>query len=277
MSVVSLTLFGSAFAQETKESAKPNPSRMDVVAKPDEGSAEAAANELLGLRGYCPAAYLLHGKAMKGNPEFKVKYQATTYYLSSADAKRQFEDDPTKFLPQFGGLCTTALGGSYGNRIESDPEVFDVQEGKVYLFSSERAKRAYDQLPRRFILGGERVFAEPALDGLCPVALQAQRQLVRGNKDLTVIYKGWVYRLSSGEAKLLFEQDPEKYLPQYGGLCTEGMSRGKSFKGDLNTFSVRDGRTFLFFDDMAYMKFIASPEPMIKAADEHWKDLSRQR
>ena len=267
----------SVWAQETKDEAKPAPTPTVTETKPADADSAATATEEPGLRGYCPAAYLLLGKPMKGSAEFKVRYQATMYYLSSAEAKQKFEDDPTKYLPQFGGLCTTALGGSYGNRLESDPEVFDVRDGKVYLFSSERAKRAYDKLPRRFILGGERVFSEPALEGLCPVAFQTQRRPVRGNKDLTVIYKGWLYRLSSGEAKLQFERNPELYLPQYDAHCAEGVSRGKLFKGDLTKFVVRGDRTFLFFDDEARTKFMASPEAVIKAADEYWKVLADQQ
>ncbi len=229
------------------------------------------------LRGYCPAAYILHGKAMKGDAKFQVRYQASTYYLSSEEAKSKFEDGPEKFLPQFGGLCTTALGGSYGNRIESDPEVFDVRDGKVFLFSSERAKRAYDKLPPRFILGGERVFAELALQGICPVALQTQSHTVRGNKSLIVVYKGWQYSLSDGEAKLQFERDPEKFLPQYRGLCAEGMTRGKEYAGELTSFFVKGGRTFLFFDGKARTKFVAYADEAIKAADKHWKVIADRK
>ena len=79
------------------------------------------------LKGFCPAAYLLHGKAMRGDPKYSVTYHGRLYYLSSDEAKKKFQEDPEKYLPQLGGLCTTALGGSYGNRLDGDPEVFDVR------------------------------------------------------------------------------------------------------------------------------------------------------
>jgi YHS domain-containing protein len=59
------------------------------------------------LNGYCPASYLLTGKAVKGSPEFKVTHKDKVYYAASAEAKKALESEPDRYLPQFGGLCTT--------------------------------------------------------------------------------------------------------------------------------------------------------------------------
>ena len=53
-------------------------------------SSVAAAEEKPALKGYCPAAYLLVGKAVEGKPEFKSTYKDQTYYLASAEAKEKF-------------------------------------------------------------------------------------------------------------------------------------------------------------------------------------------
>lgn len=119
--------------------------------------AQDAANKPA-LEGYCPASYLLTGKAVKGDQQFKSEYQGRVYYLANDQAKQAFDKNPEKYLPQFKGMCTTALGGSYGNRFWADPTVFEVLDGKVYLFSSERAKKAFDTNPAKYIKSGNERF-----------------------------------------------------------------------------------------------------------------------
>lgn len=230
------------------------------------------------LRGYCPAAYLLHGKALKGKPEFQSTYAGRLYYLSSAEAKKEFDAHPQKFLPQFDGLCTTALGGSYGNRIPSDPAVFDVRDGKLYLFSSERAKKAYMQEGALwFIARAERIFNEPALDGYCVVAYQQRNRAIKGSEEFTHNYHGKLYLFTNPLAKAKFIGDPDKYLPKYDGYCAEGVSRGKRYPADPESFVIYEGRTYLFFDADARVKFVVNPKVMAQKADARWAEMNKGR
>src|SRR3989304_3324842 len=135
-------------------------------------SARAEQTAEPALNGYCPASFLLMGKAVKGDPSFRSEYQDSVYYLADSEAKKQFDADPEKFLPQFGGLCTVALGGSYGNRLPSDPTVFRVVDGKLYLFSQERAVKSFDTDPSRYIAPANERFAKPMIGGYCPVSYQ---------------------------------------------------------------------------------------------------------
>ncbi len=229
------------------------------------------------LMGYCPAAYLLQGKAVKGDPAYTSTYVGELYRFSSAEAKKRFDSEPVKFFPQFAGLCTTALGGSYGNRLPSDPNVFDVHNGKVYLFSSPRAKRAYDKKPDWFIARAEPIFAEPALDGYCPVSYQQRNQALRGKPGITQVHRSRLYRFTNLAAKKAFAENAERYLPQYDGFCAEGVSRSKRYPADLTQFVVREGKTYLFFDEEAKAKFIAGPEEMLRKADGNWKHIRKKK
>ena len=230
----------------------------------------------LGLNGHCPAAYLLHGKAVKGDPAYQMVYQGLTYYFSSAEARKRFQEDPGKYHPRIGGLCTVALGGPYGNRFPGDPEVFDVLDGKVYLLSSERARNSYVKKPREDAARAEQLWAEPELRGICLVSYHTAGKPVRGDAKFKVVYKRKVYHLASAEAKKMFEDDPEKYVPQYDGLCTEGVSRGKRFKGPT-AFAVYKGKTYLFWDENAKRLFEADPEGMVKKANAEWVTLRDEK
>lgn len=225
------------------------------------------------LEGYCPVAYLLLQKVVKGESAFTSRHAGELYKLSSAEAKKQFDADPGRFLPQFGGLCTTALGGSYGNRLPSDPEVFEIRNGKLYLFSSPRAKKAYDTNPQRYITRAAELFEEPALDGYCPVSYQQRNQALKGQPGAKFLYRQRVYHFVDEEAQAKFIKEPHRFLPEFDGYCAEGVSRGKRYPADPTLFVVHNGRTYLFFDSKAKAEFIAHPEKLIPAADFNWTSL----
>ncbi len=229
------------------------------------------------LNGYCPASFLLAGKAVKGDPAMRSEYQGNVYYLADAAAKKQFDADPEKFLPQFGGLCTVALGGSYGNRLPSDPTVFRVVEGKLYLFSQERALKSFDTKPGEYIARAGELFAKPRIGGYCPVAYQLSGQAVKGDVKFKQTIRAEVYHLASAEAKATLLKEPDKYIPQYAGLCAEGVAKGKRYAADPTLFAVVDGRTYLFYDLKAKSQFEASPTEIIKKADANWPELKKAK
>jgi YHS domain-containing protein len=230
------------------------------------------------LKGFDPAAYLLQGKAVRGAPEHSVTYQGRLYYLSSEEARKKFEEDPEKHLPRLGGLCTTALGGPYSNRFDGDPEVFDVHEGRVYLFSSERARRSYQRDPKHYIVPAESRFAKPALEGFCPVTYQRLQQALKGNEQFSAYYGKWIYHLLDEQALADFRKDPKRYLPMYGGNCAMTMAeQGKPLPGDPEVFLVSvEHETFFFFNKDYKQKFMSNPGIFREQANENWKDLQAE-
>lgn len=103
------------------------------------------------LHGYCPVAYTELHKAVKGDVKYASKVKGHTYLFVNADAKKMFDKNPEKVLEQivYDGHCTTAL--SMGKMMDSDPNVFSVYKGKVYLFSSSDARMAFDKNPEKMI------------------------------------------------------------------------------------------------------------------------------
>lgn len=87
----------------------------------------------LAIRGYDPVAYLLSGKALKGKKEFEYKVLDVTYYFSSMINREKFAQNPSAYMPQYGGWCAYAMGAT-GEKVEIDPETFKVVNGKLYLF-----------------------------------------------------------------------------------------------------------------------------------------------
>ncbi len=86
----------------------------------------------IALQGYSPVSYLDLGIAQKGLKEYKATYEGLAYYFTSKDQRNKFEENPTKYLPQFGGYC--AFGVSVGAKFRTDPNKFVVKDGKYFLF-----------------------------------------------------------------------------------------------------------------------------------------------
>lgn len=91
----------------------------------------ADENSLQALEGRDPVAYVNDGKAVRGDGFILSEYKGQTYLFSSKDNKSEFDKNPEKFVPQFGGWC--AFGASVGKKFHADPEAFVVHKGKLYV------------------------------------------------------------------------------------------------------------------------------------------------
>lgn len=83
------------------------------------------------LRGYDPVAYFTLNTPTPGNKKFSTSFDGALYYFASADNLKEFEANPAKYVPQFGGFC--AMGAAMGKKLDGDPEVWKVVDGKLYL------------------------------------------------------------------------------------------------------------------------------------------------
>jgi len=225
------------------------------------------------LQGYCPACFLIDRKALKGDPKYQTKFRGRIYYHTSEERKKAFEEDPDKYLPQFDGLCTVALGGSYGKRIPGDPEVFTIEDGKVYFFSSLRAWRAYNDEPPRYRKTAEDRFSPPAIGGYCPVTYILHGQARPGETRFQAVYDGKVFYFMDGYSLRLFNEDPDKYLPAYDGNCAMAMAQKRLVKANPKIFLVEDGKTYLFLSEDAKKEFESNPKQFIGQANAAWKEM----
>src|SRR6516162_6714364 len=57
------------------------------------------------LKGYDAVAYFKQGKPVKRDPKITSSHQGATYLFASAEDKGEFDKDPAKYVPQYGGFC----------------------------------------------------------------------------------------------------------------------------------------------------------------------------
>lgn len=89
-----------------------------------------------------------------------------------------------------------------------------------------------------------------ALDGYDPVAYFEQSEPKKGSESEMVVYEGFTYLFSSTKNKQLFEENPEKFLPAYGGWCAYAVAESSTrMSPDPTQWQIQDGKLQLFYDD----------------------------
>lgn len=86
----------------------------------------------LAVEGYDLVSYF-DNKPHEGNKSIEYIYEGTHYYFVNKENRELFKKSPKKYLPQYGGWCAYAMGGS-GELIEIDPETYKIIDDKLYLF-----------------------------------------------------------------------------------------------------------------------------------------------
>jgi len=100
--------------------------------------------------------------------------------------------------------------------------------------------------------------------------LNGGQAAVTGQPENSVQWRGAVWLFSSQENARKFEDDPENYLPQYGGYCAYAMADGKAVKIDPDQWTIRDGKLYLNFDAGLKKKWLSKVADYVKRADERW-------
>ena len=118
-----------------------------------------------------------------------------------------------------------------------------------------------------------------ALEGYCPVAYFAVDKAVRGKPEYASTYNDVTYYFVSADARRLFDKNPEKYIPAYGGWCAFGMAVQDKFPVDPTNFKIVDGRLMLFLKnrnvDALTLWNKGDERQLTTKADAHWKKVTQ--
>ena len=131
--------------------------QMQVWAERRAGKVNLDSNGVI-LRGYDPVAYFTQKKAVKGNPKYQTKYQGAIYYFSSAANLATFKKNPSKYAPQFGAFCANGVRNKQLN--DSDPNVFFIVKGKLYVCASPAAEKEFRANEDEDIVAANRAWQE---------------------------------------------------------------------------------------------------------------------
>jgi YHS domain-containing protein len=129
----------------TQNSAGSEPILQNVAPKEEKSSNTDAVNvdsKGVILKGYDVAAYFKQGRPLKGDPAIESTYQGVTYLFASAANKADFDKDPAKYVPRYGGFCAYGVACGVIAGIES-PNAFTVYKGKLYIGGNQDALKSF--------------------------------------------------------------------------------------------------------------------------------------
>jgi len=117
-----------------------------------------------------------------------------------------------------------------------------------------------------------------AIKGYDTVAFFTQKKAVAGDPTISYEWQGARWLFVSQENLQQFKENPEKWVPQYGGHCAYGMSEGYvSTKPTNGDFEVMDGKLYLFpagdhrgSAKDAWWRYGRGPKYRIEVADKNW-------
>lgn len=116
-----------------------------------------------------------------------------------------------------------------------------------------------------------------AIQGYDPVAYFEDHKPVKGLESISFKYQSAVYQFASKAHLNAFKKDPEKYLPQYGGFCAYGVSRGYTVGIDPEAWSIVDGKLYLNYSLKVQKTWNEDQLGYIKKADLNWPGIVEKK
>ncbi len=112
------------------------------------------------------------------------------------------------------------------------------------------------------------------LEGHDAVAYFTQNDAVRGDQAIKLDYKGVTWRFASVANKAEFERAPDKYMPQFGGFCSDGINYAIPWGGGggPNTWRIYRGKLYVFGGQSPRDHFEMETENNIALAHKYWND-----
>lgn len=106
------------------------------------------------LRGYDPVAYFTTGKPTPGSASFQSKFDGATYNFATAEGKAEFDKEPAKFAPQYGGFCAWAAANGY--KADADPKAWQIVGGKLYVNYNASVSKDWSKNTSKFIADADK-------------------------------------------------------------------------------------------------------------------------
>lgn len=95
----------------------------------------------LAMRGVDPVSYFKNGAPQAGDFKITAVHNGAVYRFATEKNKAAFVANPEKYLPQYGGYC--AMGVKMGKKLDGDPAVWSLVDGKLYLNVAPAVKKMW--------------------------------------------------------------------------------------------------------------------------------------
>jgi YHS domain-containing protein len=104
------------------------------------------------------------------------------------------------------------------------------------------------------------------------VAYFTQGTHAKGQPQFSSVYEGVTFRFANAAHKALFDAEPKKYMPQYGGFCANGIVYGIPWGGDADAWRIVGGKLYIFGGAGSRDAFLLDVPANTALADKYWKE-----
>jgi YHS domain-containing protein len=117
----------------------------------------------------------------------------------------------------------------------------------------------------------------PGISGYDPVAYFTDGKPIRGSGFHVTVVDGVTYAFTNAEHQKMFEANPQKYLPAYGGYCAYGVGVGKKFVADPEVWRIVEGKLYLNLDKSIQQKWEKDIPGYIKKGNANWATIKDKK
>jgi YHS domain-containing protein len=113
-----------------------------------------------------------------------------------------------------------------------------------------------------------------AINGYDTVAYFTESKALPGNQGYFTQWNGLIWYFSNKGHKDLFDNNPEKYAPQYNGYCAWAMAESRKAETDPKVWKIVNGKLYLNCSKAAFESWSKDIPGNIKKADKNWLKFS---
>ncbi len=117
------------------------------------------------------------------------------------------------------------------------------------------------------------LFNNIAVSAYDTVSYFTEGMAVKGKKEFKINYKGVQWYFKNQENLDIFQIEPEKYIPQYGGYCAWAIAQGYTANGNPKYWDIVNGKLYLNYNESIQRKWRKNIEGFIKIANKNWPDV----
>ena len=130
-------------------------------------------------------------------------------------------------------------------------------------------------LGRAAFAASPEVFAESdvAIRGADPVAYFTHGAPRIGSPEHMIMWRGTTWHFESAENRAMFESDPSKYAPQFGGYCAYAMSKGYIASTVPEAWTIHEGKLYLNYSTNVRQIWTQDIPGNITKAQAHWPTI----
>ena len=115
-----------------------------------------------------------------------------------------------------------------------------------------------------------------ALGGYDPVSYFRDGAPRKGAAEFSHRWRDATWLFATSEHRGLFEQNPSKYAPEYGGWCAYGMAEGYPAESDpVNAWTIHEGKLYLNWSAEVAEEWRADLHRLLPQSESNWSKQKR--